>query len=331
MVLPVTSSAVLTLIILSIACFALWPNIFRLGGKWRFELFSFDFAAGALLLAVVAAYTLGTLGSALDFSDSLLVAGRRAELMAVLAGAIFAFGNMLYLATISLRGISNGTLVVFGVFGCAISLLELVDGSLVTAGTAFFLFTVATVSAIITANAKRSANQRQAKKLGHPGSLKGAITGVLAGATFAFVLPVLKMAESEQLAVGAYGGLLLATVGVLVSTFFFSFFFLNLSLEGGNLNYSSYLSGTMRNHLAGGCCGLVWAAGALALYVACTSTVGVTLFRGWIAPFFGALLAVISGLVFWPKLAAPTETRRNTIISTVVFAAGVVLLLSGLR
>ena len=31
------------------------------GNRWRFELFSFDFAIGAILFALVSAYTLGNL------------------------------------------------------------------------------------------------------------------------------------------------------------------------------------------------------------------------------------------------------------------------------
>ena len=49
----------------------------KLSGKWRFELFYWDFAVGIALCAMVAAFTLGSLNSQeLTFQDNLLIASR---------------------------------------------------------------------------------------------------------------------------------------------------------------------------------------------------------------------------------------------------------------
>ena len=49
-------------------CLGSWINTFKAtGNRWRFELFSIDFAVGALLISLLAAYTLGTLGADLEF------------------------------------------------------------------------------------------------------------------------------------------------------------------------------------------------------------------------------------------------------------------------
>jgi glucose uptake protein len=76
------------------------------GNRWRFELFSFDFAVGALAFAFLASYTLGNAGADLGFSENLMLASRTNQALAVGAGCLFALGNMLLLAAIALLGLS---------------------------------------------------------------------------------------------------------------------------------------------------------------------------------------------------------------------------------
>lgn len=338
MVLPATWSAALSLLILSTLCLGLWPNIFKIAGKYRFELFSLDFAVGAVTCALVAAFSLGTLGSDLSFSDSMLVAGRRAELMAVVTGGVFAFGNMLYLATIALMGLTNGTLLTFSMLGVTLSVMEATHGHFMTAGISLLFLGAAAGVAVAAARANRTAkptltrNPAQAKQPQQfSSSFKGAITGMLAGLAFACVLPVLRLAEGEQLGIGAYGGLLLATFGILISTFVFNFFFMNVSLEGGSISFSTYLSSSIKNHLTGAICGVAWAIGAISLYTACTGTAGVTRSHGWAVPFGAAALAVVSGMAFWQKAPQTAIVRRNKLISMALFFIGATVLLLNTR
>lgn len=108
MILPSTYVSTVILLVISLLCFGLWVNTFKLAGlRWRFELFYVDFAVGTALFAIAAALTFGSLGSDLAFSDRMLVAGRTAQGMVVLSGAIFNLGNMLLLAAASLLGIAS--------------------------------------------------------------------------------------------------------------------------------------------------------------------------------------------------------------------------------
>ncbi len=319
MVLPATGTSALLLLILSIICFGLWPNIFKLAGnKWRFELFSMDFAVGCVLFAVLAAYTLGTLGADLGFSDNMLVAGQRAELMAVLAGVAFAFGNMCFLAAIALIGQANASLVTFGVFGAGLSLLGAQTGLSARLTGAFVLLLLTAVLAFLSARAKR---QPPAKVL------KGGIMGLLGGLGFLSVLPLIGLAQPDQLGIGAYGGILLAGLGILVATFSLNFFFLNISLEGAQVGYGTYFSATWKDHVIGIAGGAVWTAGALALYAAYTGAVKLTAFESWLGPFGGAIVAVLTGLLIWQRIPQPAAAKRMTIMATVLFVIGVGLLI----
>ena len=107
MVLPTTWLSALLLLALSFICLGSWASTFKAtGNRWRFEMYSIDFAIGALVVALLAAYTLGTLGADLGFSDRMLVAGRTNQALGIAAGAVFALGNMLLLAAVSLLGLS---------------------------------------------------------------------------------------------------------------------------------------------------------------------------------------------------------------------------------
>jgi len=114
MILPGTYTAALLLLVVSMICWGSWANTFKLTKGWRFELFYFDFAAGVLLTAVIAAYTLGSMGEELTFSDNLLTAGKRQMFFALVAGALFNLSNLLLVAAISVVGMAVAFPIVFG-------------------------------------------------------------------------------------------------------------------------------------------------------------------------------------------------------------------------
>ncbi len=107
MVLPHTYVAALLVTILSMICWGSWANTQKLVGKWRFELFYFDYSFGVLVAAVIAAYTFGTLGfDGFLFTDDLMRAGRRNMAYGFGAGVIFNLANMLLVAAISVAGLA---------------------------------------------------------------------------------------------------------------------------------------------------------------------------------------------------------------------------------
>ena len=103
MLLPASQAATLALLAISLICWGIWANTLKLAGKWRFEFYFYDFALGFALLAVVAAFTGGSLASSeLTFQENFLVASYRNVAYVLVAGIIFNVGNMLSLtATIS--------------------------------------------------------------------------------------------------------------------------------------------------------------------------------------------------------------------------------------
>ena len=105
MILPHTYLVTLLVLLLSMICWGSWANTQKMTGKWRFELFYFDYAFGVLLTAVIIAFTLGTMGfDGFSFLDDMMNAGKRYSAMGFGAGVIFNLANMLLVAAISVAG-----------------------------------------------------------------------------------------------------------------------------------------------------------------------------------------------------------------------------------
>src|SRR5262249_39794117 len=76
-------------------------------GKWRFELFYYDYSFGVLLCALIAAFTFGELApKELSFTDNFLIASKRQMAWGVGAGVVFNLANMLLVAAISVSGMA---------------------------------------------------------------------------------------------------------------------------------------------------------------------------------------------------------------------------------
>ncbi len=102
MYVPATFGASVVLMVLCMLCWGSWANAFSLTrGKYRFELFYWDYAVG-VLLGVLALAALLAPGSAV-FHGTMdpTKAG-----WGVLSGVVFSIGNVLLVAAISLTGMA---------------------------------------------------------------------------------------------------------------------------------------------------------------------------------------------------------------------------------
>ena len=122
MILPQTYNVALLVMILSMLCWGSWANTYKIAGKWRFELYYFDFAIGLLVAAFILALTLGSLGfDGFSFDDDLMHAGKRQWFFGFMAGIVFNLANMLLMGAISLAGmavafpVSIGLALIIGV------------------------------------------------------------------------------------------------------------------------------------------------------------------------------------------------------------------------
>ena len=346
MTLPSHYLASLLLLILSMLCWGSWANTFKATGKWRFELFYFDFAVGVFVAAVFAAFTFGSLGSdGFSVLDELGISGKRHEAYALLAGVVFNLANMLLVAAISIAGMAVAFPVGIGlalVIGVALSFYLHPVGSpyLLGAGCVAILAAIVfdskawrTYSSQMTEQAKEAAAAQQAaqplkakvkgKKKVSSGT--GVVLAVIGGILMGLFYPLVELAKQGENGLGPYSIGLLFAAAVLFSTFVFNLFFMNLPVQGPALSFSDYFGGKGINHLLGLVGGFIWFAGAIFNFVAARAE-GPALVGPAVSYAMGqgaTLITALWGLVVWKEFAGAGDAVRTQLaVMLVLFVAG---------
>jgi len=314
MILPQTNSMVLILMVLSLLLLGSWVSLFKAAGKWRFELFYFDFAFGLLVAALICAFTFGDLGyDGFSFIDDLQHAGKRQWFFCFVAGVLFNLGNMLLLSAVSISGIFVAFPISLGiavVFSAALGVL-VTSGSnptLVMLGCVL-VFTAVVVSAISyringIQRHEQLARAGLARSTRRPNPVKGIILATVGGIFIGSIGGIVARARSGDLGLGPYATAVLFALGVFFSSFAFNIFFMNLPVEGEPLEFSDYFKGRLKQHLAGVIGGMVWFAGIAAGMVA--TAVPETLQPSPLVRLLlsqaSPVVAAIIGIVFWHEL-----------------------------
>ncbi len=325
MILPSTYLSALALLLLSLICFSTWPNFFKQAEpRWRFELFSLDFAGGALLTALLAANTLGTLGSEVSFGDRMLVAGRQSEVWIVAAGFLYALGNALLLAGVSLLGLCGALPITFGLAAILIVLdhVGAFRPGLVMAGVFAMLLSA---FAAIGANSQRaSGGATRARRA----AAKGHAVTLLAGLAFGTCEFMLKTSADPEFGPGPYAAILLFAVGLVLGAPAVNFYIMNIKVTGSTTSFRCYLQGGFRPHLTGAASGAVWAIGALSLALALNPMGAESpgLAKSFAIPFVSVVILVMLGLGRWKELSTgPSQVRTLIIWSSASYIFGLVL------
>jgi len=345
MILPGSFAEVLILLIAGMLGWGMWANTFKAtGGKWRFELYYFDFAFGVLLSATLLALTVGSLGfDGFSFGDDLRLAGKRQELFAFLAGVIFNLGNMLLLAAVSITGMAVAfpatmgfALIVAGAWNYALNPGG--SGALLLAGVAAVAGAIAfDVLAFKTAASARLKPQIDAgtvktKKRGKP-SLKGVVLGLVGGLLLGSFATLIQMGRAGESGLGPYSLGFIFSAGILISTFVFNLFFMNLPVQGEPVDIPEYLRAKAGRHLLGALGGIVWYVGMIGSLIAgrvegaarVSATVSYGLAQG------GMVIAALCGIYFWRGYAdADTMVKLRLGMMFVLLLAGIGLLSAAL-
>src|SRR4051812_12463457 len=94
--------------IITMICWGSWANTQKLATKeWRFQLFYWDYCLGVLLLTLLFAFTLGSMGEhGRSFVDDLRKADMKYIGSALIGGVIFNIANILLVAAIDIAGLA---------------------------------------------------------------------------------------------------------------------------------------------------------------------------------------------------------------------------------
>ncbi len=341
MLLPTTYAAALLLLLGSMLCWGSWANTQKLTGKWRFELFYYDFSLGVLLCALIAAYTFGEmLPKELTFSDNLLIAAKRQMLWGFAAGAVFNLANMLLVAAIAVSGMA----VAFPIaIGLALVIGVVWNYALNPQGNPLLLFggAVLVVIAIVVdafaysdyLDAKLEETRRGPKpdprtkqhRSQPTGAARGIVISVLSGILMGMFYPMVEMGKQGDSGVGPYGIALLFGGGVLLSTLLYVPFFLTFPVSGEPLEARQYWNGTRNQHLLGLLGGIVWMIGAICNFTAASTPVQVQVGPA-VSYALGqgaTLVSALWGLLVWKEFkGANLRVKLLIVVMLVLFVAG---------
>jgi glucose uptake protein len=342
MILPHTYLTTLLVLVLSMICWGSWANTQKMAGKWRFELFYFDYSFGVIVTAVILAYTFGSLGfDGFSFADDLMNAGKRYVLMGFGAGVIFNLANMLLVAAIAVAGLAVAFPVGIGlalVIGVIWNYIIRPQGNpvLLFLGCALVLAAIAVDAiayrALEVIKLEHRAQTGKAKSTRKTVSLKGVFLSLASGVLMGSFYPLVVMGKSQEWGgtagengLGPYAIGFVFALGVFFSTFIFNLFFMNLPVEGEPVEFLDYFKGLGKQHLLGIAGGAIWCIGTIANFVG--SSVSEQLHIGPAISFAlgqgATMVSALWGLLLWKEFAgADTRVKSLLVIMFVLFIAG---------
>lgn len=305
-------SAAVVFCLITMLCWGSWANTQKLAGRsWRFELFYWDYVIGVLLMALILAFTMGSIGEkGRPFIEDIRQAQWPAQGWALLGGVVFNAANILLVAAIALAGMAVAFPVGIG--------LALIVGTIVNyinqpTGNPVLLFTgMALVAAaiVLDAMAYRRLPSQQESGGGVKGLALSIICGLLMG-TF-YLCVARSMAENpvalEPGKLSPYTAMVFFSVGVLASNFLFNTLLMRFPVAGTPLAPADYFRGSPRDHLWGIVGGMIWGVG-MTMSIIAAGKAGFAISYG--LGQGATLVAALWGVFVWREFReAPPGTNR---------------------
>jgi glucose uptake protein len=344
MIVPTTYVAALLITILSMICWGSWANTQKLSGKWRFELFYFDYSFGVLLTAIIAAFTLGSMNpNELSAMDSFAISGYRNIAYGAAGGVIFNLANMLLVSAIAVSGLA----VAFPIgIGLALVIGVILNYILNPQGNPALLFggaAVVVVAIVVDAMAYRIheknkqpvaamaavPEQKRPVARGHrevarpkktSTSVKGIVLSLIAGVLMGSFYPLVEMGKRGDNGLSPYAIALVFAIAVFLSTFVFNFFFMLLPVQGEPVAIRQYFRGTKWQHVLGILGGTIWCVGTISNFVASSAPKNVQVGPA-ISYALGqgaTMISALWGLLVWKEFAGASSKVNQLIVAMMV-------------
>ncbi len=311
---------------ITMLCWGSWGNTQKLAGKtWRYELFYWDYVIGILLLALIFAFTLGSIGQqGRSFIPDLSQADPANIGSAFLGGVIFNAANILLSTAIALVGMS----VAFPVgIGLALVLGVIINYLGSQKGDPFFLFlgvALVTVAIIVNAVAYGKISSGTQKVTGK-GIVVSVIAGIMMSFFYRFVAASMDLDNFQSPAAGMmtpYTAMVIFALGIFVSNFLFNTVLMKRPISGAPTNYKAYFAGKLPIHLVGVLGGLIWGIGnSFNLVAAGKAGAAISYGLGQGA----TLIAALWGVFIWKEFkGASKSTNLMLAVMFILFLAGII-------
>ncbi len=346
MIVPTTYVAALLVTILSMICWGSWANTQKIVGKWRFELFYFDYSFGVLLTAILAAITFGSMnGNELSVSDSFAIAGNRKIAYGFAGGVIFNLANMLLVSAIAVSGLAVAFPIGIGlalVIGVVLSYFLNPQGNpallfggagvvvlaIIVDAIAYRMHDLSKQPAPASATKQVRGQRPPAPVKKRSSSVKGIVLSLVAGVLMGSFYPLVEMGKSGDNGLTPYAIALVFAVAVFLSTFVFSIFFMLAPVQGEAVSIWQYFKGTKWQHLLGVAGGTIWCVGTISNFVAASAPAAVHVGPA-ISYALGqgaTMISALWGLLVWKEFAGATPRVRMMIgVMMALFVVGLAM------
>ena len=300
---PSTFGVALLMTVLSTICWGSFANTFKLTKQYRFELYYWDYAIGILLIALVLAFTMGSLAGGPDaFIANLGTAAPMNIAYAAIGGFIFNIANVLLIAGIEIVGLAVAFPISIGI--------ALVEGVVLSyilqpKGSAGYLAVGVIMAVVAVLLIGKAYGELQGGK--QAVSRKGVVVCVVSGLLMGTFAPFVTKAMTADRPLTPYTVGVAFTFGALLCCFFFNLYLMKHPLVGGPVGFDGYRNAPASYHALGLLGGFVWGVGTVFNFVA-ASFVGVAISYaiGQASP----MIAALWGVFVWGEFRGSSGRAR---------------------
>ncbi len=325
--------------VITMLCWGSWANTQKLASReWKFQLFYWDYAIGVLLLTLVLAFTMGSMGEGgRGFFADLEQASGKMILYAFIGGVIFNFANILLVAAIDIAGMAVAFPVGIGIAlvqGVVINYIGTPEGNPVVL---FIGVALVAVAIVIDAVAYKRLQSGSAERQGIvKGLLLSVVAGVTMGMFYRFVAKSMVPnftepgAFSNPVNAGSltpYTALVIFALGLLLSCFLFVTAIMFKPFSGERVAPSDYFrKGTPRLHLIGILGGTIWSLG-MSFSIIASGAAGPAISYG--LGQGATMIAAFWGVYIWKEFKdAPQGTNKMLNAMFGCFIVGLALIIA---
>lgn len=310
-------------------CWGSWANTQKLATKeWRFQLFYWDYTIGVLLLALILAFTMGSIGAeGRSFIIDLGQADTSALLSAFTGGVVFNFANILLVAAIDIAGMA----VAFPVgIGLALVIGVVTNYIAVPVGDPIILFigvAMVAVAIIVDALAYKRLPSEGEKSI-TKGLLLSIIAGIAMGFFYRFVAASMStdFVNPESGLLTPYTAVVIFSVGLLISNFIWNTMVMTKPFIGEPVPFSDYFTkGNTKLHLIGIFGGMIWSLG-MSFSIIASGAAGFAIAYG--LGQGATMVAAFWGVFIWKEFKeAPKGTNNLLTMMFIFFLVGLALII----
>jgi len=323
----------ISLTILAMICWGSWANTQKMAQKnWRFELYYWDKVIGIFIMAILAAFTFGSLGSSgRSFLTDLQQADTTSIIYGMLGGALWNAGNLLLVAAIATAGMSVAFPIGGGIawiLGIVVNyVVILMAGKIPSQKPALLWIGVLIIVVAIFLSGK--SYQGLAKKQ-EKTPLRGILLSVAGGLFIAFFYGfVVKSLDSSFVDGGTgtltpYTAIVFFSFGVILCTILFYLFIMKQLKIGVPGSMKEYFAGSLKTHTAGLLGGLIWCLGMVSSFMAVgAANPAIAYALSNAAP----VVAILWGVFIWKEFKdAPKGTNALLGIMFILYIVGLFLI-----